>query len=227
MIYRDEDGYLTDQTGDHGDSAHRAGLLALCKSQAFLDYYSLYPKTSLLRRSPVQPPWNNPYNFSKDQLMPLVAGMSVLGYNTYELKALFKSHAKRLFFCQNFERDYSGTTKYPFPHKVDGKWRLFDFADPLLPDDIYLLAKAAKLPVRHLLALIGIPWFILTLLIHRFDKSNDEGQIIAKCSIMGKWALRAYRRFKPNFKEALYQYWAVARNEKEYADLLQKLIEEA
>lgn len=77
-------------------------------------------------RHPHQVPWNNPKNFSRDQAIPLIA-ISSKGLARH----FFWKTIRNFGFMPNSERDYPGTTKYPWPHKVNGKWRMFDFADPV------------------------------------------------------------------------------------------------
>lgn len=220
MIYLDDRGYPVDQTLDGGDSAVRAGILSMGN-------YSLRPNvlhyTTLegdALRHPSQPPWNSPKNFSRDQLMVLTAGFVAAGYRP---RVFFYRALKRFFFAQNFERDYPGTTKYPWPHRVDGKWRLFDFADPLLPNHVGALVIAGRVIWAYPLLLIGFPFHILSLVFHARSSHHEESQMIAECYIYG--TLKLYRNIKPGWKEVSKKYWG-KRNEIEYHEMLVKLVED-
>jgi hypothetical protein len=139
MIYQDEFGFPVDQTGDGGDSAVRAGILSLFgnapskhlptltsgdsstgNSGSYLEASNeririeAYENNGVCVRcpSPTQSPWNSPLNFSRDQLIPLASGLPAAA-----ARRVFWSHAKRLFFCQNIERDKPGSRKHLWPHQ--------------------------------------------------------------------------------------------------------------
>lgn len=65
MIYKDSNGFPVDQTMDGGDSAVRAGILALCNHpQKYGIDYNRYEVnfSGHFTRHPIQEPWNNPKN---------------------------------------------------------------------------------------------------------------------------------------------------------------------
>lgn len=230
MIKRDENGYIVDDTLDGGDSANRCGLWKLFKGHdlplkdpAFwLEDFVL--SGGICVRHPKQFPWNNPKNFSRDQLIPLCAGLWRV--KRYDLvRSIFWSHAKRLFFCQNIERDKPGTKKYPWPHKyVNDKGQNeksnFNFADPLLPHDVFFLIMCSKLYILYPLWIIAAPMFVIALLIHCISDTNDEGQIISQCKVHGSWAVNLYKKWRPDYKERLNTYWIARRNQGEIANLI-------
>ena len=123
MIYLDDSGYPLSQGLDGGDSAVRAGILVMTNPETPLSLIP-YENKGLLTRHPEQFPWNNPNNFTRDQLIPMLAGLyarSQTGYFLSEyyqalIKRVFKTHAKRLFFSQSIERDKPGSTKRLWPH---------------------------------------------------------------------------------------------------------------
>lgn len=188
-------------------------------------YYEAYGKCM---RYPFVAPWNNTKNFSRDQLIPLVAGLSALG-DKYPAKRVFWSHARRLFFCQNFERDYPCSTKYPWPHTFTNdkgmkETRLFDFADPLMPDHIWHLIKCARIYYLYPFALIGIPWLVLSIFFHGRSSHKEHNQMVSMVKVQGKWAIKLFKRWTPTWKEDLREYWG-SRNEIEYAEMIIKDLE--
>lgn len=223
MIYLDDKGYPVDQTKDGGDSAVRHGILSLCgvatKSNEAYEYGE---NTGMIVRHPNQVPWNNPKNFSRDQLMVFVGGLKA-SQSPRIAPQVFYAHLKRFFFAQNFERDHVGTTKYPWPHKVDGKWRLFDFADPLLPNHIGAIILSGRVRWTYPFLLLAYPWHLFSLLFHSLGSHHEENQMIAECYIYG--TLKVYKRIHKKWKEVSEEYWK-KRNEIEYHDMLVKLVED-
>lgn len=116
MIFRDKYGFPVDQTGDGGDSSCWAGLLALFGEDENLFPYVNWDFGNVTQRHPFQPPWNSKDNFSRDQLIRLLAGLWRRG-NYGIVRKLFWAHFRRGFFCQNIERDWPGSIKYPWPHE--------------------------------------------------------------------------------------------------------------
>lgn len=230
MIFRDDVGLVVDSTGDGGDSANRAGLLAICGKPENLWCY--VDSEGLCKRHPIQRPWNNPWNFSRDQLLAFTAGLKSQD-NTDLARKILINHAKRLFFCQNFQRDVPGSWKFPWPHTfVNDRGEVetcnFDFADPLFPDHIWHLILCAELRSFYFFAVIGIPWFVVSLWYFcHFDTSDDEGQILAQCQVQGKWAIRLYEKWRTGFWGKLKAYWFERRQMLEMAKLLFGLIANA
>ena len=222
MIFHDEHGFLVDETSDGGDSAMRTGMLALFRiERAPLLHY--YEHEGQCVRHPLDKPWNNPKNFTRDQLIPLTAGFYADGMIT-QARRVFWAHAQRGFFCQNFERDYPGSTKRPYPHtftndKGQNESRIFDFADPLMPDHIWHLIKCAKLYPLYWFAVIGIPFFVLSMFFHSLSAHREHNQIIAMAKVQGRWAELLFRVMTHNWREDLRQYWG-PRNEIEYAEMI-------
>jgi hypothetical protein len=110
MLYKDKYD-LPMSINDEMDSAVRAGIMSICGefNQDISQYVLLSGKGV---RHPYTEPSNNPNNFTRDQMIPLVAGL--YAQQKYDvIKKLFYSRLKSFFFMQNVERDYSGSTKYP------------------------------------------------------------------------------------------------------------------
>ena len=217
MISRDADGFILDNSLDGGDSANRAGILALCGSPEVL---SRYVKDGVCVRHPTQHPWDNPKNFTRDQLTPLVAGLWAQGQHAEVRKILWR-HILRLGFAQNFERDIPGSTKYPWPHsfindKGQYEKRNFDFADPLGPSDFWHLILCARAWYFYWLAPLGYAWLLVSLVIYCLcNNGDDEGQVICQCAVAGKPFKKLYLKLRKNAAAKLYQYWSVRRNQAE------------
>jgi hypothetical protein len=200
----------------------RVGILNLFKySEDTSIFY--YEKDGVCVRHPTDAPWNNPKNFSRDQLIPLVAGFYGRDL-TEKAKRVFWAHAKRFFFCQNSERDVPGSTKYPWPHsfvndKGQEETRKFDFRDFLMPDGVFHLIKCARIYPLYLFGLIGLPWLALSIYGHSKSSHKEHNQILCQCKVAGKWALRLFVKLVPNWKEDLREYYG-SRNEMEYADII-------
>lgn len=235
MLLKDNLGLILDNTGDAGDSCNRTGLYYGFSKDPYnkLNYFVNY--NGICVRHPIQVPWNNPNNFSRDQLIPLIYGLSKDISKIGTIRNIFWASAKRFFFAQNFERDYPGTKKYPWPHKMqggdmaeNGKWRMFDFADPLFPDTILHMIICGKLYYLYWFYLIGLPWFIASLYVHcNFYKGDDEGQTISLCAAHGSWALRLYRKWRIDYRDRLWQYWTVRRDQQELYELLYSAVKNA
>jgi len=221
MMYFDDDGYPVNETKDGMDSAMRAGMLATFSFTGQLRMkLSDYEKDGLMVRHPKHSPSNNPWNFTRDQMIPLVAGL----YFQREYKAvrrIFYAHVKRFFFSQNFERDLPGTKKYPWPHTFINdhgvkETRSFDFADPLTADHIWHLIWCGRIWPLFPFAIIGIPWFILSISGHKNSGHKEHNQLLTMCKAQGDWAIEYFKDEIPNWKADLREYW-ISRNEKEYA----------
>lgn len=226
MIKRDKYGYIVDTTyEDGGDSANRAGLTSL------FGFYNPpltnYVKDGICVRHPHQVPWNNPKNFTHDQLIPLVAGLwKQKHYQT--VRHIMWKHIMRFGFCQNFERDYIGSKKYPWPHSFINdrgvyEKRHFDFADPLRPDSFWHLVLCGRAWYFYWFAPIGYAWLLLSIFIYCWtNRDDDEGQIISQCVVAGKPFVYIYKKLRTNVWDRLYQYWHVRRDQREIADLVWK-----
>lgn len=230
MIYRSAADLLCAQSGDQGDSAVRSAMAEITgMSYEPLHLYEAPFKSGMLRRSPAQEPWNNVKNFSRDQMLPLVAAMSKrCMYST--IQRFFYKRMKSLFFMQNTERDVPGSTKYPWPHKVkslgdkEETTRLFDYADPLLPQHIWHIIMAGRIYWAYPFAIIGIPCYLLDLAVHSLSNSKyEENQHIAMAYVSGDWAMKLFKKWNKNWETVSERYWS-DRNEIEYHEACKKLI---
>lgn len=247
-FYFDEYGLPVEQYKDAGDSAMRCGVRAQ-SGLTGLRFLRMYYADGVCVRHPFQKPWNNPKNFTVDQLTVLLAGMNTYG----EIQAMFdifKKYAARGFVGMNTERDWPGTTKYPWPHKVqdyvsggkDGKipkgapyWRMFDGPDLLFlrHDLLYIWAKRVKSRWQYVFAALGPLQFLFGVLLNALKcKLNDpkfkdgiveQNQIISLANLYGGWAMRLYRKVTPKWAEHVMGYWNV-RDESPYSDSLINLV---
>jgi hypothetical protein len=216
VIYKDGAGFPVDQTGDGGDSNVRNCVLHLADRSLANPRWFYIDKDFNPCRHPTDEPWNNPKNFSRDQLTMLIA------VSTFENKEFFRAALKRCFFAPNFERDWPGSTKYPWPHKVDGKWRWFDFADVLLPNHIGMMIVAGKIWPMYWFVPISYFFHILGMVLHKYSNHHEENQMLAECYVYG--TLKFYTWLNPRWNEVSEKYWA-SRNEREYHDLWIQVIE--
>ena len=121
---------------DGGDSARVTGLLSLVGNDKDRLLCSFFVNSNNLG---VRHPWqsrnnnDNPNNFTRDQLICLMAGLNKSALGLVAAKDLFYSHAKRLFFCQN-THDQQGNKK---------PW--YKSRDPLHPGHIGLMIQAAQI----------------------------------------------------------------------------------
>ena len=117
MIFRSDEGYLCDRTKDQMDSAVRASIITLFAYVGNQERIETYVKNGLMMRSPAQPKASNPWNCTRDQMIPLFAALHKI--NRQDLaKEVFKKVLKRFCFAQNIERDWPGSLKFPWPQVV-------------------------------------------------------------------------------------------------------------
>ncbi|MES3037216.1 MAG: hypothetical protein V4736_04840 [Bdellovibrionota bacterium] len=211
---------------DGGDSASRNGMLATFDTRftwmtsAFEPYFN-----GLCVRHPCQSPWSNPNNFTRDQLIPLVSGMHRNNEHS-ATKRIFWAHAKRFFLCQNIERDYKGISrKYPFPHryrefdKNEIKFSFFDYRDPLMPDDIWHLARCAGFRWHWIVGIIGAPWLALTIFLTRRGEINS---LLCKAKVAGPFFIRLVKKYIPHWEDLNRHYWSGWRDQAEIAEIIIK-----
>ena len=147
----DKHGLIVDQTGDGGDSCNFTctGIaLGLYDDKVTVKYNAieLFWNNGFPVRHPYQVPWNNAKNFTRDQAIPLMQVLSP--------SKIVSFLDQNKWFFPNFDRDYPGTAKRPWPHKFindrgEPEFRWFDFADPMTPDFTAMaLIKAGVTPSR-------------------------------------------------------------------------------
>ena len=237
MIYWDDHQCPVTRDGDGMDSAVRIGLLGVTANLAPEAGITRYVDSwGLCVRHPYQYPATNKWNFTKDQLKPLVAGLSAMGHYK-EVRKIFWAHVFRFGYWQNNQRDIRGTWKFPWPHsaqdltrdtpndsrfyiKGDPELRLFDFADPVLLNDWWFLIRGGRMWWFYWLAIGGIPFYIFTLWIHGKSTHNEENQAFSEACVLGDWALKLYKKLNPRWRNRSQLYW-LTRGELEYHKLIE------
>ena len=215
------DGFPKDSGAtDWGDSTRTASLMALISHPNTPDL-SLYVLNingkSLGVRIPIEDPYNagsnNPLNFTRDQLLPLMAGLYKQGKQNVA-KGLLESIKARGWRAQNIEHWYPGETK-KFPQGPD----IFS------PSARLAIVKAAGEKPSLLLLLAGYAFFALDILWASFMPDRFEiNQTIAVAYLLG--LLPAIRLIR-GYKDKLTYYWSGWRNEPQLAKDLIELINKA
>jgi len=219
----DQFGLPVSSSGDGMDSAMRAGVRGTFGNIPASPLYEIEP--GQLCRHPFHFPSNNRKNFTRDQLMPLAAGLYFSGH-TEICRRVFWKTILRGGFAQNSERDYPGTTKYPWPHVMtggdpvdEGKMRLFDWADPLMPHHLMHLAFCGKVKLMYWIAVIGYPFLLLSVLLNPEDKKAEQNQLQCMCAVAGKFWIDLYKRSSRSWMTQTKHYWK-EREQPEYADMI-------
>ena len=235
MIFRDSSGYPVNRDQDGMDSSVRAGMLTICHPSGETAHIEDYVQPwGLCVRHPTGYPESNKWNFTKDQLKPLVAGLYAIGRHDL-IRKIFYAHLIRFMFCQDIQRDVTGSWKFPWPHtaqdwskdqgrlyfKGPQEFRLFDCSEPLLPDDWWFLIKAGKMYPLYALVILGIPWWVTALYFHTKSNNSEENQMIAMISVFGNWSKQLYVKWNPNWRTKSLVYW-LSRGEIEYHQELEK-----
>lgn len=237
MIKFDEHGLPVTGSGDGGDSNVRASILTFTnainwQSKKILEYCTV---TGFGVRHPHQPPWSNRNNFSRDQQTMLIAGLHCLSTTNTQyqseassrLKAFYKNRKEDYFFAQNQERDWPGTKKHFYPHKMtggdpvdEGKWRLLDGPDILAPNQIgqMLIASGQN---TWFLRKIARPFHNMVLKNYAKSEPWEVNQMIAECYVYG--TLGTFKQIFPEWQYISEKYWK-DRDEIEYHLLLKEFI---
>ncbi len=222
MIRRDAYGIIVQQDGgpygDGGDSCMKTGVMATCGSvqdQLNLSFFNRIdaPRSGILTRHPYQVPWNNPNNFTRDQLICWMAGAKTARFSDSS-KQVLMACIKRGFRAQNTEYDYPGTVK-KFPNGPD----------ILSPSDMFFIGYCANINIvlLCLLATVGIPWFILSLIVAtRVNPQSEQNQMICQCIIYGRFATKLYVKLHKSWKQVTIDYWGGWRDQ---AEIGHKLID--
>lgn len=187
---------------DKMDSARLAGIMSMIGHPSAPDL-SKYIIGDQAVRHPHEEPANNPNNFTRDQLMCLVAGLHAQG-RTDICKSLYLAAKKRGYKAQNSEYDYPGTTK-KFPN---GR-------DILSPSNMLALRIAAGEKGFAL----GHIWVVIDILFNAiFTPTREPNQLICQLYVISKKYLKLYKFLTPKWKLAITEYWGGWRGEPELAD---------
>jgi len=247
MIKLDQDGVPTDVISkDYMDSAVRAGILTITKHDKapYLKYYVL--NNGEFIRGPKTSKATNPKNFTRDQMLCLVAGLSTNAEYHEDIRTNLYNRIKSFFFAQNTERDEPGSTKYQKEHffykdsipnstttfdvtelnlRYEVESKKFDGPDILMPQHLWHMIKASRTYWLYPFALIGLPCYLLDLVVHSLSSNKfEENQHICMAYVQGKWAMKLYKVLNRNWKQVSMKYW-LDRNEIEYHDSLLEMME--
>lgn len=202
MIF-DDQGFPKDNgASDWLDSARLAGLMAIVNHPQTPDL-SYYVISGEAVRHPTSP--SN--NVTRDQLMPLVAGLYKQGHKTY---------AELLYLACN--RKF-GWGRAQNTHDIFGEQKPFwRGRDILTPAHMLVMAKACgkKGPkIGYLFVLLDIIWA-------SYIKKHDENnQLISMLFVLGPNWLKLYKLLAgKNYEIAIRNYWENWRNEPELAQML-------
>jgi hypothetical protein len=210
-MFIDSYGLVVEQSGSGGDSSHYSGLYVVATGSLDINLNKLVLPSGYAVRHPGDGlvDWHsNPGNFSRDQLMPLVAGLYRQGRGDL-VKQLAKQHAKRAFFAQNIDRDVPNSPKRPYPHyfvNKDGvtEFSWFNYRDPLLPHHIHALLKGAGYRFHFLLYPISFITYILEGLSLRAGPNYDVGTFFSTGYVLGYGKL--FKTLLPDWRFRLNQF---------------------
>ena len=199
---------LNPQYLDGGDSANRTGIYAFVGSKLDQDLVTRFVTLSgECIRHPEQIINRNPNNFSRDQLLPLVAGLK--RSRQYHLCAkIFYTHKKRWFFCQNSHFHPSGIRK-ECPNRTD----------LLHPGNIWHLILCAKLYRYYWFAPIGYLFQIFDIIFSCFIRpKSEQNQYFIQFAVSG--LLPVYLCCHPDFNLSMIRYWGGWRDQIEIAEAI-------
>ena len=187
---------------DKMDSSRLAGMMALCNHPLTPDLSKYIVLNDQGVRHPTEFPANNPKNFSRDQLLCLLAGLYKQGRIDICIK-LHDAAKARGWWAQNIEDDVPGSTKR--------------FADWLAFGNRLVLAKAAGKRGN----ILGYPWLVLAILFNAiFTPIKESNQLLGQLFIMGPRWMKFYKLVTPKWQQALRDYWSGWRGEPELAEML-------
>jgi hypothetical protein len=211
MIF-DKNG-LPKDTGasDCMDSARLAGLMALFEHPQAPNLNQYLVKVDYsnhlqgVRHPDESPSSSNPKNFTRDQLVPLVAGLNKQGY-VMNCRSLLAAAEERNCRAQNTEADVPGSTK-SFP----------DGADLLPPSVMNHLRICGGLKPK----LFGKIWLVADIIFSSiFARMNEPNQLMSLCKIAGPKYVSLFRRLNPKLDDAIREYWSGWRGESDFAEFL-------
>ncbi len=204
-----------------GDSARLAGLMALVDhpdTPPLEEYVIYYNGEWLGVRVPVEDPTspgaNNPYNFTRDQTLPLMAGLRKQE-KIEAARKLYESFKKRNFRGQNVE-------VWDWGSKKTG---LFTGPDIFSPSARLAITMAAGVKPSLLLKVFGVLFLILDICWASLNSDDFEiNQTIAAAYLIGK--LHWIKRIK-GWQAKTRSYWCGWRDEPELAEMIINLIQKA
>lgn len=182
---------------DGGDSAHRAGLLSFCGSQADAATLPRYMLNSgVMVRHPTESPWNNPWNCTRDQLIGYLSGCWRTG-QTELAKALYETHRERNppFTCQSRENDAPG------PDKAEG------MGDLLGPHELmyFRVCCGDFVAAADLAGNVALYLSIANADDNPDKKGAENNQLMLMAAVCGQ--LDVFVAKNKNYRAVLEKYW--------------------
>ena len=211
MIVRDNLGFIIQHPRGYlegGDSSRSTGLMSMSGSEIDSLLLPDLEKDGLLTRHPEY----NPNSFTRDQLLPVIAGLYVSS-QTSVAKRVFWSHAKRGFFCQN-SHDIYGNKKGPFQRDI------------LNPAHIGALAIAARIYPLYLLAPIAWVFLFFDIVWHSVYSYREQNQIISLVRVYGKFWTKLYTKINKKWVGGTNSYWSGWRDQKEIGEKIVESIKD-
>lgn len=197
---------------DGGDSARSTGILALVGSTVDrINIARFFMGRGLLVRHPYQPIHDDSRNFTRDQLLPLTAGMWAAGNHTI-VRRVFIAQAKRFFLCQNTHTHPDGVLK-KFPNGPD----------ILHPGHIWHLILCAKLRYLYWLAPIGYLFQLFDLLWSTKVKPDEEQNQVF-CMMVVSGLLPLYLKLHPDFEKNMRYYWCGWRDQRDIYNMIMEFV---
>lgn len=197
--------------GDGGDSCNRSGIMALCGSkqdQKLLTKF--YLGNGYCVRHPTQLPHNTANTFSRDQVIPYLAGLYKAKLHK-TANAILKRIVNNKCFMSN-THFHPSLVKKEFPNAPD-------FCHPGVIWHFILCAKAYRL---YWLAPIGYFFQALDLLWSCYVKPFAE-QNQSFCMFYVSGLLPLYLKLHPDFDKAMSEYWSKWRDQKEIYEIIVKI----
>lgn len=228
-------GYIVDRSsGDGGDTLNREGQYAVLTGKFNKGPISLKIGGQFVR-NPNQVPWNNPKNVSRDQLTPIICALHIDNQGGM-MGGLFTWELRGKFFAPNTERDYPGSTKYPYPHTFINdrgvkETRNFDSPDIMSTPLSYLIAtmNGEKKPIYKALAWTSLllSVFYKCVVTTRLNPDRaDDWQMLCLCLAIDPRLVRLYKKLhSKGYEYSIKAYWLGWRNEPGFADLWRKKLE--
>ena len=190
---------------DFMDSARLASINELFGK----DYIDLtrYTLGTLAVRHPFFEPANNPFNFTRDQLICLTAGLFKQNKQEYVKGLLInnKTHA------QNIDKDYPNTPK-TWP---DGR-------DWLSPSHRGHLRRCAGMEATYFQTL----WLYLDIVYNAWvSPLSEPNQLICMLYVAGPKYLKLWTKLNKNWRVSIIKYWSNWRAEYELTEQIVNKIE--
>lgn len=221
MIVRDEHDVIVQHRpsdpsygkggGDGGDSSRSSGIMATFGSKRDMgNLYFVHSTSRGFVRHLHQSPHNDPSNFSRDQLIPLLSGFKASIEN---IESTTNYGYLQIIKDLLYDRFSKSTFKY-FP--IFG---LCQNKDLLAPDTIWHWIVCGKFKWLYWYAPLGYLWQILHILyMTKIAPEREQNQTI--CMAYSSGLIKLWMCLHPNWEQSIKDYWCGWRNQCELADFI-------